>query len=178
MQKLLLAPHNDDEILFSCYTLLTERPTVLIASLSKRQGENAYTRMLESKAACNFVGVKCLFSPTFDNELKVEDLVELLKQLSPMVIYTPSVEGGHIDHDVCGCAAKIYSELSGAVLIPYMTYKYDKDNHAYKTKGKEVKYDNQMFEIKKKALEFYQSQITRPQTAEFFTNNIEKEYYE
>ena len=54
--KLLLSPHNDDECLFAAYTLMREKPLVVIITDSDAhlvEGITAHQRREESRRAVN-----------------------------------------------------------------------------------------------------------------------------
>lgn len=99
--KLLLSPHNDDESLFAAYTLIREKPTVLIITDSDMQldrGISAAQRKEESRRACETLGVPVRFLGLKDGSVKEDDLRQLLLPFTEQewdCVYAPAIEGGH-----------------------------------------------------------------------------------
>jgi len=70
--KLLLSPHNDDECLFAAYTLMREKPLVIIVTDSDAQlaeGITAQQRREESIRACELLSVPVVFLGLKDGTL-------------------------------------------------------------------------------------------------------------
>lgn len=113
--KLLLSPHNDDECLFAAYTLMREKPLVIIATDSDVQeglgyGVTAGQRREESRRGCEVLGVAVVFLGLIDGHLDETDLRERLAPFTSFDwkrVYAPAIQGGHIDHDVLGKVASL-----------------------------------------------------------------------
>ena len=123
--KLLLSPHNDDESLFAAYTLIREKPTVLIITDSDMQldrGISAAQRKEESRRACETLGVPVRFLGLKDGSVKEDDLRQRLLPFTEQdwdCVYAPAIEGGHPEHDLLG---RVASSLFRNVRY-YSTYK-------------------------------------------------------
>jgi LmbE family N-acetylglucosaminyl deacetylase len=157
--NLLLSPHNDDECLFAAYTLIRKKPLVVIVTDSDMQLERGVTseqRRQESRRACEYLGVAVAYLGLKDGFVEDEDLQQRLKPFANLTwetVYAPAIEGGHRDHDVIG---KIASALF-ARLCYYSTY-YDPavaPNGDYEIIPTPIE-----IEMKNRALDFYESQIS------------------
>src|ERR1044072_9645804 len=81
--KLLLSPHNDDECLFAAYTLMREKPLVIIVTDSDlAEGVTAHQRREESTRACELLGVPVVFLGLKDGLLQ-QQKAELKRRLEP-----------------------------------------------------------------------------------------------
>src|SRR5215216_7842385 len=120
--KLLLSPHNDDECLFAAYTLMREKPLVIIATDSDAQlagwGITADQRREESRRACELLGVAVVFLGLKDGTLD-QQRAHLKRRLEPFaslawtLVYAPAVQGGHTDHDALGdVVSSMFSPVS------------------------------------------------------------------
>ena len=174
--KLFLSPHNDDESLFAAFTLLREKPLVLIITDSFIQPErgdrgcSALERRQESIAACKVLGCPIAFLGIKDTELTGESLAERLspfKHLGFEKIYAPAIQGGNPQHDTIG---KIAGEGFPSCIY-YTTY----TKTELWTKGTtEVIPTPEEKELKEKALWCYQSQIKLLATRPHFEAVIDK----
>ena len=75
--KILISPHNDDETLFCSWTILREKPLVVIVTDSARQASKGITaeqRRAETKAAMDILGVEVRFLGIPDNKLELAPL--------------------------------------------------------------------------------------------------------
>jgi LmbE family N-acetylglucosaminyl deacetylase len=158
--KLLLSPHNDDECLFAAYTLMRERPLVIIVTDSDAQlnkGVTAEMRREESRRACETLGVAVSFLGLKDGSL---DEANLRERLAPFAsqgwqrVYAPAIQGGHKDHDVL---AKVASSIFPRVSL-YSTYA-EGEHFTPKGTGIEPNPTQNEIELKNRALECYASQI-------------------
>lgn len=168
MNKIFLAPHNDDEALFGAYTLMRLRPLVVIVTDSFIQpnrgdiGCSAQERRQETINAMNLLGCPVVFLGIKDTELTQEILTQRLQYFNPETIYIPAIQGGNIQHDIVG---KIGRELFGKKVEVYTTY----TKQELWTKGNyEIIPTEQEKELKNKALDCYVSQVNLPSTAPHF----------
>lgn len=168
--KLFLSPHNDDETLFGAYTLMHEKPLVVICTDSVRQfkrGEKDITAKLrweETQRAMKILGCDVMRLGIPDDELNGRDLMKELEKFGNVEkVFAPAMQGGNNDHDIVSFAARA---LFGDKVIQYTTY----SREALHTTGKtEVSPKNHTEKIKKiSALTCYQSQIHYPPTAPHF----------
>lgn len=123
--SIFLAPHNDDESLFGAFTLMREKPLVIIVTDSYIQPErgevgcDAETRRQETIEAMKIAGCPVVFLGIKDTELTVDLLFMRLKSFHPETVYAPATQGGNLQHDIVGRVAK---KLFGAKCKFYTTY--------------------------------------------------------
>ncbi len=168
-QKILIAPHNDDEALFASFICLRERPLVIIATDSWTQfnrGETSITaevRRNESIAAMKVLGCPIQFLGIPDNRLSRAALREALKRFDPdtPTVYAPAIQGGNKQHDLVGRVALGYFKH----VILYCTYSEKED---YTTGEIELRPTPEELDLKDKALDCYRSQIAYAWTAHHF----------
>ena len=162
--KLFISPHNDDEALFGAYTLMREKPLVVIMTDSWIQpgrgetGCSADERWKESVAGCSVLGCPVIRMGLRDDTLTEDDIRRTLGQFGGFDgIYAPAVQGGNRQHDMIGRVAKeIWPECK-----QYTTY----TKTELWTQGSiEMIPTEEEKERKIRALECYQSQlrINRP----------------
>ncbi|HKU77948.1 MAG TPA: PIG-L family deacetylase [Pyrinomonadaceae bacterium] len=162
--KLLLSPHNDDECLFAAYTIMRDKPLVIIVTDSNAQLAESITadqRREESRRACELLGVPVAFLGLKDGTLK-QQKADLERRLEPFAsqpwthVYAPAVQGGHNDHDALGdVVSSMFSEVSY-----YATYA---EGEFFTPAGREIEPTQEQVERKNRALECYRSQIGLPQ---------------
>ena len=104
-KKLFIACHNDDEALFGAYTLMREKPLVVVVTdgitHKKRFGIDPKTRRAESIKACNIARVSVQFLGLPDDKLKKSDLKLHFSRLKGFSkIYAPALDGGNPVHDM------------------------------------------------------------------------------
>jgi LmbE family N-acetylglucosaminyl deacetylase len=155
--NLFLAPHPDDETLFGAYTLMREKPLVVVVTDGyqhhRRFGVPIKQRRDESIAACTLLGVEVEFLGLSDEDLKEEELISALNGLTADTIYVPALEGGNKDHDL---VHKVAVNKWGPKVVYYSTYT-KKD---LTPNGKiEVIPTEEEKELKRLALSCYESQI-------------------
>jgi|GEM_PF-2609949 len=125
---MFLAPHNDDEALFGAFTIMRERPLVIIVTDSYIQqlrgdGITAEQRRLETKSAMKKLGVECCFLGIPDNNITREILINTIKAAprymkEVKIVFAPMIEGGNKIHDLVGeVAEKMFSNV-----LHYSTY--------------------------------------------------------
>lgn len=169
MKSFFLSPHNDDEALFGAYTIMREKPLVIICTDSYIQeirgdGVLAIERIKESKDAMKILGAKIEFLHIPDNNVSIDILIEKLKGYKAKTVYAPAIEfGGNRTHNLVGQAA---DELFNNVKH-YMTY----GSADYtKTTGSELIIPTEEEKaLKAKALACYKSQF-KTQCVNFFIN--------
>lgn len=156
--KLFLAPHNDDETLFGAYTIMREKPLVVIVTDSWIQflrgtGITAEQRRNESQEAMEILGVPIEFLGIKDNELTDKALIEKLKQYRPTKVYAPLPNSKRSHHNLVG---KVARRLWPNKVIFYSTY----TKESLTPMGEmEIKPTRREIELKNKALDCYKSQI-------------------
>ena len=168
--KLFVSPHNDDEALFGAYTLLREKPLVLIvtdAHIQTNRGEvgcDAETRWQETVQAMKVLGCPVIRLGKPDDQLTEEWLKLALRGnfANFTTVYCPALQGGNIHHDMVHNACK---EVFGDACIEYTTY----SKQELWTKGDiEVIPTEEEEELKALALACYQSQIALKSTLPHF----------
>lgn len=174
--KLLLSPHNDDESLFASYTIMREKPLVVICTDSYIQYERgdqitAEQRRNETREAMRILDAPVIFLGIKDTELTGDKLEEVLKYFKADVVYAPAIQGGNAQHDIVGQVAKLVFPN----VIQYTTYTRD----VLWTQGSQEIIPTQSERIKKnQALDCYKSQINLGSTAPHFTAVRQKsEFY-
>lgn len=166
--NLFIAPHNDDEALFGAFTLMREKPLVLVVTDSYIQpkrgdtGCSAIERRNETIAAMKLAGCAVVFGGIHDDELNPSHLFSLYKSFQNFdKVYVPTVQGGNPQHDLIRLVANDYfKNIAG-----YTTY----TKTELWTEGTlEVVPTPEELELKEKMLWCYQSQIKLPSTKPHF----------
>lgn len=166
--QILISPHSDDAVLFSCYKILREKPLVVTVTHPTLQGDNGYERILEDYKAMQILGVPIMFLGIDEDKLTEETLTEKLKNFPQnATISIPEYEEkGNPQHNLINKVVKKlfwnYNE--------YKTYSGLLD----RTIGKEVIPTDEELALKKKAMAMYKTQIENPLTAHYFKTT--KEY--
>ncbi len=147
--KILLTPHADDETLFACYTLLREKPLVVLCLPGAERHGAFDVRLAEFVAAMAVIG--CPWGNIADDD-DPERLERALERLNAEHVYAPLPEpDGNTDHNLVGeMAARLWP---GNVTF-YATYTAD----AKTTLGHEVAFDEGWPDLKRTALACYPSQ--------------------
>ena len=175
--KIFLDPHGDDAVLFASFTLLREKPLVVVVFDSYLQEQRGYgitaaQRRAETEAACKILGVDVQFLGFRDDTPDWDGIVEALYGFegceSP--VFAPAVEfGGHDHHSMVG-------EIAEKVLPPVRSYlTYTKSGKS--TGGVPVPYEPEWALLKLRALACFESQIKLPSTAPHFLRE-QYEYYQ
>lgn len=166
--KLALVPHQDDESLFLAYTLIREKPLVVIVTSSHIQpnrGDKGCTdeiRSAETIRAMEILKCPVVFLGIKDTELTEEILRERLRYFGEYEkVYIPAIQGGNPQHDLIGKVGR--EKFPNA--ISYTTYT---KSELYTTGTTEVKPTPEEIELKERALWCYQSQINLPSTRPHF----------
>ena len=173
-----LSPHNDDETLFGAFTLLRERPRVIVLLRSYVQQERGtgvtyQEREAETSAALEVLGIEDWEQwPYPDAAPPWDEVRDRLASIDADRIYAPAVEQrGHQHHNTIGQIAQM---LWPERVTPYTTY----TSRGRTTKGQEVPWEHEWVLLKLQALACYRSQIVIPDTrttSHFLTPQFE--YY-
>jgi LmbE family N-acetylglucosaminyl deacetylase len=182
--SIFLAPHNDDESLFGAFTLIRERPLVIVVTDSYIQSDRgdigctAEIRRQETINAMAITGCPVVFLGIKDTELTMFSLTERLRPFNPDVVYAPALQGGNHQHDIVGLVAK---DLFGTKCKHYCTYT---KTELYTTGTIEIRPTPDELALKEKMLACYTSQVdlvsTRPHfdavrgKSEWFTSACKK----
>lgn len=153
-----IAPHNDDESLFGAYTLMREKPTVIVVTDSYIQPERgdkgctAEIRRQETIDAMALIGCPVVFLGIKDTELTEENLRARLRPFNPYAAYIPALQGGNAQHDLVSI---VCSSLWGEKCEHYCTYT---KTELYTTGAIEIKPTEEEMVIKDQMLICYKSQ--------------------
>ena len=163
--NLFISPHNDDEVLFGAYTLLKEKPLVVIVTdswIQFNRGDNitADERWQETVDAMQILNCPVLRLGIRDDTID-EEIIR--KNLTRFIgfdkVYTPAIQGGNLHHDLIG---RVSEEIFGDKCKYYTTYT---KTELYTTGSEEVT-PRSADDIAKKtlALDCYKTQlrINRP----------------
>lgn len=167
MSSLAIIPHNDDESLFLAFTLLREKPLVLMITDSFIQAERGdgitwKQRRNESLAAMKILGCPIFFAGISDTQLDAGILVNLFESFRGFdKVYAPAIQGGNWQHDLI---SKIAQDVFPN-LIQYTTYT---KTELHTTGSVEIKPTPQELELKNRALDCYTSQLNLPSTRPHF----------
>ncbi len=170
MRSILFSPHSDDESLFCAYTIMREKPLVVIITDSHIQpnrgevGCDAETRWQESVKAMDLLGCSVIRLGIPDFQLDYHQIGNFLQRSLGTfdVVYAPALQGGNPHHDIISRACQA---VFGDKCKLYSTYGEGK----WFLEGKEVVTPtDEEFELKKKALECYTSQMNLPSTKPHF----------
>lgn len=169
--KLFISPHNDDAVLFGTFTLLRERPNVVVVFDSYVQPGRGYpntdaeTRRAEDiEAISNVLECPLTFLRFRDDAPNWPSILTTLASISDHVeqVWAPAVEpDGHAHHNAIGQLSK---QLWNGKVQHYATYTRTNG----KSKGQPVEYQPEWVEKKLKALACYKSQICLPNCVEHF----------
>ena len=179
-KSVLFAPHQDDEALFCAYTIMREKPLVISVTDSWIQpnrgdvGCDAETRWAETKKAMEILGAPCIRLGIKDFELDYQFLGSfLMKSLSGFdTVYCPAIQEGNPQHDIISRACQA---VFGSKCKLYSTYAKGE----WFSKGDiEIVPTEEEFELKKKALLEYRSQLNLASCAPHFEAaiNAKNEY--
>lgn len=165
---LWLSPHPDDETLFGAFTLMREKPLVVIVTdsyVQQNRGENItpQQRFQESVNAMKILGCSVMRLGIRDdiiNELALTDRLAWFKNFK--TVYAPALQGGNPVHDLVG---EVALRVFGDKIKQYSTYAKGE----WFTPGtKEIIPTSEELTLKEKALACYKSQINLPATAPHF----------
>ena len=169
--KLFLSPHSDDETLFGAYTLMREKPKVIVVTDGYAQQKNNPSlnftfidRRAETMKAMSMLGLEVDFLEIsdIDFESSLGIFKEILGSYEPSKVYAPMVEGGNEIHDLVGLTA---NKLFGGKVEYYSTYTKDRP---YPQAFTEIKPTEKERELKIKMLECYETQKNLSSTKLYF----------
>lgn len=170
--RLFLSPHNDDECLFGAYTLLRERPGVVVVFRSERQGAlgvSAAVREAETDAAMGVLGCVWEQWPFGDLLPQWHRVEKRLLRLDPERVWAPWPEpNGHEQHNFVG-------EVAGRLWPGRVTF-YTTYTPAGRSVGRPVSFEPGWPELKREALACYRSQIELDSTAAHFVRPLDEFY--
>lgn len=164
---LFIAPHNDDEALFGSYTLIREKPLVVVVTdgfIQAKRGDDVTwdERRAETLEAMRMAGCPVLFGGIPDDVVNSGLIRSLLGSLFNFSrVYAPALQGGNAHHDMVSVVAR---EMFHDV-IQYTTYTKDE---LWTTGNKEIIPSVEEAVLKDQMLNCYQSQINLPSTAPHF----------
>ena len=166
--KILISPHPDDETLFAAYTILHEKPLVIIVTYPTMQGNNGEQRLMESYKAMQTLGAPVCFLGIREDELTEDSLAQALEMFwEAEEVFVPEFEEeGNLQHNlVRNVAGKMFKNIK-----TYKTYTGLQE----RTVGTEIVPTDHELTLKKLAMECYVSQKQNKDTAHYF--NTTKEY--
>jgi LmbE family N-acetylglucosaminyl deacetylase len=162
---LFLAPHNDDETLFGSFSLLREKPHVVICLRSTVQelrgtGVTYTQREAETQEAMDVLGVRSWEQWSFpDSDPPWDEIERELGQWVVERVYAPAWEaGGHEHHNEL--AEVVERVFPPEKLTRYLTY----TTAGRSSSGAEVAFEPEWVLLKLHALACYRSQIVVPET--------------
>lgn len=177
VSTVFLSPHNDDETLFGAFTLLRERPHVIVVLRSFVQeargtGVTYEMREAETAAAMEILGCTWEQWEIPDNEPDWSEMRDRLRTIDTHYVYAPAVErGGHAQHNKVGELARdVFRDRA----THYLTYTPGKTKSA---RGRRVPYESWMVAQKLRALACYVSQHQQEAMVPHFLRE-QYEYYE
>lgn len=155
--KLFIAPHNDDEALWGAFTLLREKPLVLVVFDSYVQGNRGHAvtadqRRAESTIACWQFDCDVEFLEFRDDDTMASagEIAEVIDEYGPSEVWAPAFEaGGHPQHNLVATACAKMPRLTS-----YLSY-----TTAGKSRGREVPFEPAWIGKKLRALACYESQF-------------------
>lgn len=174
--KLLLSPHNDDETLFSYFTLLAHRPHVIVLLRSYIQANRGHDitaamRMNETRAAMEIAACPVEFWDYRDDRPNWEGIERDLRAYNidqVTDVWAPKPEPyGNEQHNMIGRIAEM---VFGDKCHFYLTY----TTAGKSTNGQIVAVAPRWVELKLKALACYRSQINLPSTMPHFLRSQEE----
>lgn len=166
MSSLAIIPHNDDETLFLAFTLMREKPLVLLMTdsyIQPNRGENgcsAAERRQETINACALLGCPVVFAGLRDDSLDKCGIEGVLSRFHGFdKVFAPAIQGGNAQHDLIGECVKKWRPDT----VQYTTYT---KTELYTEGAIEIKPSKIEQELKLKVLGCYPSQLnlrsTRP----------------
>lgn len=169
--KLLLSPHHDDETLFAAFTIIRERPHVVVCYGSERDYGSTATRAQESAAATEILGASSFEwweCPVGDENFLHSRLVAFDRDAStkndPIEhVWAPHELGSHRDHALLG---RVAADVFRGRLTPYSTYGEPHSETVL------VQHAPEWTLLKLRALACYRSQIRHPRANKFFMQGL------
>lgn len=133
-RSMLIAPHNDDEVLWASTIALRASPLIVVVTdswVQYNRGQveiTAERRRSESEESARILGCRIEFLGIRDDEIEETRPMDILEPLMERVIgykikkvYAPAWQGGHPHHDLVSKVAKELFRVKVRVLY-YSTY--------------------------------------------------------
>lgn len=175
--NLFIAPHNDDEALFGAFTLMREKPLVLLVTdswIQFNRGDNItwLERRNETIQAMKLLGCPVVFGALRDDQLTEQQLRELFDCFQGFnKVYAPAKQGGNAQHD-------LISDMAAGVFPNVTEYTTYTPTELYTTGKTEIIPTEQELGLKQQALQCYKSQLSSGATRPHFTAVLGKsEWY-
>lgn len=172
--QILISPHNDDESLFACYTIMREKPLVVIVyngdQHSDKFGIPVQERKHESAEAMKLLGVEVEYLNMSDwgDDMDYYTMCSRLEKYKPDKVYAPA-KGKNPQHNL----VSIVCDDTFKNVVHYCTY----DDDLLQKGSIEIKPTKEEMELKNKCLDCYKSQLKiNPHHFEAVRNK--SEYYE
>ena len=165
--QIFLSPHNDDEALFGAYTIMREKPMVVVVTHSTLQGNNGHKRAMESYKAMKVLEAPVCFLGIDEDKLTEDTLYKkLLTFPFDTFYYIPEYErDGNPHHNIVHETVRRMTDN----YTVYQTYSGLED----RAMGREIVPTEKELELKKKAMACYKTQIENPNTAHYFETYAE-----
>jgi SAM-dependent methyltransferase len=173
--KFFISPHDDDQVLFGAYTIMREKPHVLVVFDSYSQpargyaGCDAETRANESTEASRVLGIRTPYRLGLhdDTPVTVQALAQsiyryinqvVLHHMTPVeVIYAPEARPlGNEQHNLVAEAVNLIVNDMEVRLVQYTTYTTDE---LWLPGSLEIRPTTEEVQLKKAALDCFPSQI-------------------
>lgn len=161
--NILLAPHNDDEVLFASYTCLRHKPKVIVVLRSFIEetwpGPTWREREAETQAATQILGCEYEQWTWPDSNPPWDEIRGQLARLQPDMVWAPlPEEDGHPHHNAVGEIARdLYPNVDF-----YSTYV--RTGPTKTTTGTLVEPEPDWEALKRAAMGCYQTQANHPAT--------------
>lgn len=166
-----ISPHNDDEVLFGAFTLMREKPLVVIVTDSYIQAERgekitADQRWEETRAAMKILGCPVIRLGIRDDIIDKWAVENKLSKFTGFYnVYIPALEFGNPHHDLINEVVQKIGNGIGQCIKQYRTYS-KLDLHTIG--GEEIVPTQEEIELKNKALACYTSQLNLAATKPHF----------
>lgn len=165
----LFSPHNDDETLFACFTLLRYRPRVVVCFPSSGDYGASDVREGESREVVDLLGAGPL--EQWDGGNLIDRMRALDAAMAPERVWAPSERTSHADHKAVALAAL---KVFGDRVTRYHTYGADGKIR----EGTPVPFEFGWTAHKLRALSRYRTQIEHPRANKFFMDDLAEFYDE
>jgi glycosyltransferase involved in cell wall biosynthesis len=163
MTGVLFAPHNDDETLFAAFTILRNRPHVVVCFASSGDYGDPREREAETRDAMSVLGagsVEQWAGGDLASQMRAYDA-----RVHPTRVWAPNDLASHPDHVAVARAARA---VFGDRVTTYHTYV---DGEKIR-RGRQVDVEVGWASYKLRALARYQTQLRHPRGHAFFLNDL------
>jgi predicted SAM-dependent methyltransferase len=161
------APHSDDETLFGAFTILRDRPRVVICFPSAGDYGTTAVREAETRDAMTVLGASGV--EQWDGHNLIQQMRAFDEKYTPTKVFAPDRQTSHRDHfQVSISAATVFGDR----VTTYHTY----DEGGKVRSPREVPFEPVWLEQKLRALARYRSQIAHPRAHRFFADDL-REFY-